>query len=87
MAGPTSPLAVFTTLPAERTNAPGIPQELRENTKAPTADHFRIRFIGTTIHIPDSESSGRNESIETIPPIQSGTEIRDSKNRVSSLRL
>lgn len=45
MAGPTRPLAAFTTLPAERPNAPGIPQELREITIAASADHFRIRFI------------------------------------------
>lgn len=45
MAGPTRPAALFTRVPAERPNAPGIPHELSENTSAARADHFRIRFI------------------------------------------
>ncbi len=50
MAGPTRPPAAFTTEPAERINAPGSPQELREATNAASADHFKIRFI--TDHHP-----------------------------------
>lgn len=58
IAGPTALPAALTKPPAERPNAAGSPQELRENTRAASADHCKSRFIAPTIHIPNAESSG-----------------------------